>query len=80
MNTKAFFLERVRSISKYRLLIEKNSAITIMCYYQRGASCLMNLRRVILRRFIWARFLGRVLIGTRLFCTRTTYTRFVMPA
>ena len=35
MNIKAYFLKRVRkNILKYRLL---NSAITIMCYYQRGA-------------------------------------------
>ena len=41
MNIKAYFLKRVRkNISKYRLLNKQNSAITIMCYYKRGASCL----------------------------------------
>ena len=38
MNIKAYFLKRVRkNIFKYRLLNKQNSAITIMCYYQRGA-------------------------------------------
>ena len=59
MNIKAYFLKRIRkNISKYRLLNKQNSAITIMCYYQRGASCLTNLGRVVLGRFMWARCLG----------------------
>ena len=59
MNIKAYFLKRVRkNISKYRLLNKLNSAFTIMCYYQRGASCLMNLGRFVLGRLMWARCLG----------------------
>ena len=38
MNIKGFFSEKSnKNISNCRLLNKQNSAITIMCYYQRGA-------------------------------------------
>ena len=84
MNIKAYFLKKKvrKNISKHRLLNKQNSAITIMYYYRRGASCLMNLGRVVLGCLMWAGCLGAIFIWDEVVLhpyNLNSVCKFVMP-